>query len=84
MLQALQEWPNTMTVGVKPVRVHAAAAGSQGALQGRPQQPSRLGRAFAAVRQRAGAPAHQSGDHVQGVWARNKPLTRPDQQLLDG
>lgn len=84
MLQALQEWPNTMTVGVKPVRVHAAAAGSQGPLQACPQQPSRLGRAFAAVRQRAGASAPQSGDHVQGVWARNKPLTRPDQHLLDG
>ena len=74
-----------MAVGEKPVRTHNKPNSSPGAgAESRPQQgPSRLGRALAAVRQRAAGPPGQLGEHVQGLWTRSKPLTKPDQRLLD-
>lgn len=43
----------------------------------------RMGRAMAAVRQRTLGSQPQLGDHVQALWIGYKPVTRPDQRLLD-
>ncbi len=42
-----------------------------------------MGRAVAAVRQRTLGSQPQLGDHVQALWTGYKPVTKPDQQLLD-
>ncbi len=62
-----------MSIGTKP----AQAVGAQ-KLRG-----SRMGRAVAAVRQRTLGSQPQLGDHVQALWTGYKPVTKPDQQLLD-
>ena len=42
-----------------------------------------MGRAVAAVRQRAMGSQPQLGDHVQALWTGYKSVTRPDQRLLE-
>ena len=42
-----------------------------------------MGRAVAAVTQRTLGSQPQLGDHVQALWTGYKPVTKPDQQLLD-
>ncbi len=71
--QALPQWPNTVSIGIKPAQTVAA------------QKPrgSRMGRAVAAVRQRTLGSQPQLGDHVQALWTGYKPVSKPDQQLLD-
>ena len=71
--QALPQWPNTVSVGTKPMQ----------ALGGEKPRGSRVGRAVAAVRQRTLGSPPQLGDHVQALWTGYKSVTRPDQQLLD-
>lgn len=71
--QALPQWPNTVSVGTKPMQ----AVGSE------KPQTSRMGRAVAAVRQRTMGSQPQLGDHVQALWTGYRTVTRPDQQLLD-
>ena len=71
--QALPQWPNTVSVGTKPMQ----AVGSE------KPRGSRVGRAVAAVRQRTMGSQPQLGDHVQALWTGYKSVTRPDQQLLD-
>ena len=71
--QALPQWPNTVSVGTKPMQ----AVGSE------KPRGSRMGRAVAAVRQRTMGSQPQLGDHVQALWTGYKSVTRPDQQLLD-
>ena len=43
-----------------------------------------MGRVVAAVRQRTLGCQPQLGDHVQALWAGYKPVTKADQQLIDG
>ena len=71
--QALPQWPNTVSVGTKPTQ----------AVGGEKPRGGRVGRAMAAVRQRTLGSQPQPGDHVQALWTGYKPVTRPDQQLLD-
>ncbi|DBA67049.1 TPA: hypothetical protein ACH3X2_001381 [Trebouxia sp. C0005] len=73
LLGALPQWPNTVSIGTKP----AQAVGAQ-KLRG-----SHMGRAVAAVRQHTLGSQPQLGDHVQALWTGYKPVTKPDQQLLD-
>ncbi|DBA96088.1 TPA: hypothetical protein ACH3X1_001584 [Trebouxia sp. C0004] len=72
-LKALPQWPNTVSIGTKP----AQAVGAQKV------KGSRMGRAVAAFRQRTLGSQPQLGDHVQALWTGYKPVTKPDQQLLD-
>ena len=73
-MQALPQWPNTVSVGTRP----APAVGPHQTPRG-----SRVGRAVAAVRQRTLGTQPQLGDYVQALWAAYKPLTKPDLLLLD-
>ena len=72
-VQALPQWPNTVSVGSKPV----PAVGAHKA------RGSRIGRAVAAVRQRALGSQPQLGEHVQALWIGYRSVTKPDQHLLD-
>ncbi|KAL3154098.1 hypothetical protein ABBQ32_013634 [Trebouxia sp. C0010 RCD-2024] len=72
-LKALPQWPNTVSVGTKPMQ----------AVGGEKPKGGRVGRAMAAVRQRTLGSQPQLGDHVQALWTGYKPVTRPDQRLLD-
>lgn len=72
-MQALPQWPNTVSVGTKPTQ----AVGSE------KPTASRMGRAVAAVRQRTMGSQPQLGDHVQALWTGYKSVTRPDQRLLE-
>lgn len=72
-LKALPQWPNTVSIGTKP----APTVGAQKV------RGSRMGRAVAAVTQRTLGSQPQLGDHVQALWTGYKPVTKPDQQLLD-
>ncbi|KAK9810174.1 hypothetical protein WJX72_006112 [[Myrmecia] bisecta] len=85
-LKALPDWPNVLSIGSKPSLAGSAQQNGHTGPSAAPSAPSRLqklGNAVKAVRQQAAGAQVLLTQHIQALWSSYKPLTRPDNKLLE-